>query len=77
MVCSNLNYFKQSFLPFEAKKKKKSLNKFESESESLAVVSKPLRPLVKGMATHSNIPTWKIPWKEEPGGPQSMGSQRV
>ena len=29
------------------------------------------------MATHSSIPAWKIPWTEEPGGLQSMGSQRV
>ena len=27
------------------------------------------------MATHSSILAWKIPWTEEPGGPQSMGSQ--
>ena len=30
-------------------------------------------PLEKGMATHSSIPAWKIPWTEEPGGLQSMG----
>ena len=29
------------------------------------------------MNTHSNTPAWKIPWMEEPGGLQSMGSQRV
>ena len=29
------------------------------------------------MATHSSIPAWKIPWTEEPGTLQSMGSQRV
>ena len=29
------------------------------------------------MATHSRILTWEIPWTEEPGGLQSMGSQRV
>ena len=29
------------------------------------------------MATHSSILDWKIPWTEEPGGLQSMGSQRV
>ena len=29
------------------------------------------------MATRSSILAWKIPWTEEPGGPQSMGSQRV
>ena len=34
-------------------------------------------PLEKGMATHSNILAWKIPWTEELIWPQSMGSQRV
>ena len=34
-------------------------------------------PLEKEMATHSNTIAWKIPWTEEPGGLQSMGSQRV
>ena len=34
-------------------------------------------PLEKGMATHSSILTWIIPWTEEPSGLQSMGSQRV
>ena len=34
-------------------------------------------PLEKGMATHCSIPAWRIPWTEEPGGLQSMGSQRV
>ena len=29
------------------------------------------------MAPHSSPPTWKIPWTEEPGGPQSLGSRRV
>ena len=33
-------------------------------------------PLEEGMATYSNILAWRIPWIEEPGGPQSMGSQR-
>ena len=33
--------------------------------------------LEKEMATHSSIPAWKIPWTEEPGWLQSMGSQRV
>ena len=30
-------------------------------------------PLKKGMATHSSVLAWRIPWTEEPGGPQSMG----
>ena len=34
-------------------------------------------PLEKEMATHSNILAWEIPWKEEAGGLQSMGLQRV
>ena len=33
-------------------------------------------PLEKEMATYSSIRTWEIPWTEEPGGLQSMGSQR-
>ena len=35
------------------------------------------RSLEKGLVTHSSILAWSIPWTEEPGGPQSMGSQRV
>ena len=31
-------------------------------------------PLEEGMATHSSILAWKIPWTEEPGGPQSIAS---
>ena len=34
-------------------------------------------PLEKGMATQSSILAWRIPWTEELGGLQSMGSQRV
>ena len=34
-------------------------------------------PLEKGMATHFSILAWRMPWVEEPGGLQSMGSQRV
>ena len=34
-------------------------------------------PLEKGMAIHSSILAWRIPWTEKPGGLQSMGSQRV
>ena len=33
-------------------------------------------PLEKGMATHSSILVWRIPWTEEPGRLQSLGSQR-
>ena len=34
-------------------------------------------PLEEGMATHSSILAWRIPWTEEPGGLQFTGSQRV
>ena len=34
-------------------------------------------PLEKGLATHSSILAWRIPWTEGPGGLQSMGSQRL
>ena len=34
-------------------------------------------PLEKGMATHSSILAWRIPWTEAPGGLQSMGWQRI
>ena len=34
-------------------------------------------PLEKGMATHSSILAWRIPWIKEPGGLQSMGLQSV
>ena len=33
-------------------------------------------PLEKGMATHSSILAWRIPWTEEPGGLQPVASQR-
>ena len=34
-------------------------------------------PLEEGMATHSSVLAWRIPWTEEPGGLQSIASQRV
>ena len=34
-------------------------------------------PLEKGMAVHSSIVAWRIPWAEEPGRLQSIGSQKV
>ena len=34
-------------------------------------------PLEESMATHSSVLAWSIPWTEEPGGLQAMGSQRV
>ena len=34
-------------------------------------------PLEEGMATHSSLLTWRIPWTEDPGGLESMGSHRI
>ena len=34
-------------------------------------------PLEEEMSTHSSILAWKIPWIEEPAGPQTMGSERI
>ena len=34
-------------------------------------------PLEEGMSTHSSVLAWRIPWTQEPGRPQSIGSQRV
>ena len=34
-------------------------------------------PLEEGVVTHSSIFAWRIPWTQEPGGLQSIGSQRV
>ena len=34
-------------------------------------------PLEKAVVTHSSVLVWRIPWTEDPGGLQSMGSQRV
>ena len=55
-----------------------------SDSKETAAMQKTQVPslgqedrLDKGMATHSSILAWRIPWTQEPGGLQSMGSQRV
>ena len=46
---------------------------FETRVQSLGQED----PLEEEMATHFSILAWKIPWTEEPGGLQSMGSERV
>ena len=48
-----------------------------SMSETQALYLDQEDPLEKGMATHSSVLAWRIPWTEEPCGLQSMGSQRV
>ena len=63
---------------------KRGLSLVAQMAESLSVVRETQiqslggeDPLEKRMATHSSILAWKIPWMEEPGRLQSMGSQRV
>ena len=51
----------------------KNLPAMETQVQSLVQED----PLEKGMATHCNILAWRIPWTDEPGSLQSMGSQRV
>ena len=45
--------------------------------KNLAANTGDIRDVEKKMATQSSILSWRIPWTEEPGGLQSMGSQRV
>ena len=56
-----------------AQKAKSSLAMQETQVQSLGQEDS----LEEAMATHSSILAWRIPWTEEPGGLQSIGSQRV
>ena len=51
--------------------------KTDCQSKVILFLLRTFQTLEKGMATHSSILAWIIPWTEEPGGLQSMGSQRV
>ena len=57
----------------EAKTVKNLAAVWETQVQSLGQQD----PLEKGMAAHSSILAWRIPWTEEPGRLQSMGLQRV
>ena len=52
---------------------KRLLGMWETRAQSVGQEN----PLEKEMATPSSTLAWKIPWTEEPGGLQSMGSQRI
>ena len=58
------------------KKKKKHLSMQETQETWVQSLNQE-DPLEKEMATHSSILAWRIPWTEEPGRQQSMGSKRV
>ena len=49
----------------------------DCNARDLGLILGPKDPLEKEMATHCSILVWRIPWTEESGGLQSMGSQRV
>ena len=55
----------------------KSLPKIQEPQESRVPSLDQEDPLDEGMATHSSILAWRIPWREEPGRLCSIGSQRV
>ena len=59
---------------FRQKEKKKSWQVYKMLS---SILKKYKLSVEKEMATHSNNLVWEIPWTEEPGGLQSVGSQRV
>ena len=71
---NNLRYADDTTLMAESEEVKSLLMKVKEESEKVGLK---FNIQEKAMATHSRTLAWKIPWAEEPGGLQSMGSQRV
>ena len=69
-LCNSINYSRTSLV---AQRLKRLPAMWETWVRSLGQED----PLEKEMATHSSIPAWRIPWTEEPGGLQSMGSQEL
>ena len=55
----------------------KNLPANEGDVRDVGLIPGSGRSLEEEMATHSSILAWRIPWAEEPGGLQSMGSERV
>ena len=72
---NNLRYANDTTLMAESEEELKSLLMKVKEKSEKAVLK--LSILEKEMATHSSILAWEIPWTEEHGGLQPMGSQRV
>ena len=71
---SNLNYFAIAKKEFPVAQMVKNLHAVQDTWVRSLVWEDSLE---KGMAVHSSILAWRIPWTEEPGGLWSMGSQRV
>ena len=72
---NNLRHADETTLMAESEEELKSLLMKVKEKSEKAVLK--LSILEKEMATHSSILAWEIPWTEEHGGLQSMGSQKV
>ena len=72
---NNLRYANDTTVMAESEEELKSLLMKVKEKSEKAVLK--LSILEKEMATHSSILAWEIPWTEEHGGLQSMGSQKV
>ena len=75
-VCISLSFFKNLIFlvaSLVAHRLKRLPGMWETRVPSLSWED----PLEKEMATHSSALAWRIPWREEPGRLQSMGSQRV
>ena len=71
--------FHQTFFLFEvwASLVAQTIKNLPAKQETLVQFLDQEDPLKKGMATHSSILVWRIPWTEEPGRLESMGSIRV
>ena len=82
LICSTIPYrsprlYSFLFIPFLGSGLPRWLSSKESDCNAGAAGRCRFDPLEKGKTTHSSIPDWEIPWTEDPGGLQSMRSQRV
>ena len=74
---TSLNYLTLSKIYFGASLVAQAVKRLPAMQETWARSLGQEDPLEKEMATHSSIPAWRIPWTEEPGRLQSVGSQKV
>ena len=76
-TCLNLQFFHQTLLIRWASLVNQMVKNLSAMQETWIPPLGRENPLEKGMATHCSILAGQIPWTEEPGGLQSVGSQRV
>ena len=77
MGCSSIYESVHLILGFPAVSSGKELPANAGDVRDTGLIPGWERPPEEGMATHSSIPAWRIPWTDEPGRVQSLGSQRV